>query len=41
MLTGDHENAARYIANQVGIDRIYAQVTPEGKADIVTQLKFE
>lgn len=41
MLTGDHVNTAHYIASQIGIDRVYAQVKPEEKAEIITQLKQE
>ncbi len=31
MLTGDHEGAARAVADQVGIDRVYAGLGPEDK----------
>ncbi len=41
MLTGDHKNTAQYIASLVGIDRIYAEVKPEKKAQIVNELKKE
>ena len=41
MLTGDHKNTAQYIASLVGIDRIYAEVKPEEKAQIVNELKKE
>ncbi len=41
MLTGDHKNTAEYIANLVGIDRVYAQVKPEQKAQIINDLKKE
>lgn len=41
MLTGDDHNAAAFIAEQAGIDRIYAQVLPTEKANIIEKLKAE
>ncbi|MFH8800920.1 heavy metal translocating P-type ATPase [Streptomyces sp. NPDC017936] len=41
LVTGDGEAAARAVAEQVGIDEVHAEVTPEGKADIVTKLRDE
>jgi P-type Cu+ transporter len=41
MATGDHESVARSIAQVVGIDRVEAGLTPEGKADLVLQLQAE
>lgn len=41
MLTGDHLNTATYIAHQLGIERFYAQVTPEQKAEIIRELQKE
>ncbi len=41
MLTGDDHDTAAYIANESGIDRIYAQVLPGDKAHIIEQIKFE
>lgn len=39
MLTGDNKITADGIAKRIGIDEVYAQVLPEGKADIVDKYK--
>lgn len=39
MLTGDHPNTAKYIAGQVGIDEVLAEVTPEDKLNKIRQLQ--
>jgi Cu+-exporting ATPase len=39
MLTGDHENTARAIAAEAGIDEVIAGVLPEGKAAAIEQLQ--
>jgi Cu+-exporting ATPase len=41
MLTGDNEMAARSIAEEVGVDRFFAGILPEGKVEIVRKLKDE
>lgn len=39
MLTGDDENTARYIAQQVGIDEFFAEVLPEDKLNKIKELQ--
>ena len=39
MLTGDHENTAKHIANLVGIDEVVAQVMPEDKFNKIKELQ--
>ncbi|GAB4550866.1 MAG: heavy metal translocating P-type ATPase [Anaerolineae bacterium] len=41
LLTGDNASTAKAIADQVGIDRVMANVLPAGKADAVKQLQAE
>lgn len=41
MLTGDQEAAARTVAEAVGIDRVVAEVLPDGKVDVVKELQAE
>lgn len=39
MLTGDIETKALKIANDLGIDKVYANMRPEGKAKVIKELK--
>ncbi|MBR2241560.1 MAG: copper-translocating P-type ATPase [Clostridia bacterium] len=39
MLTGDNEATARYIANEIGITKIIANVKPKEKSDKIKELK--
>ncbi|WP_146205962.1 heavy metal translocating P-type ATPase [Azospirillum sp. TSH58] len=41
MVTGDGAGAARAVAADLGIDRVFAEVLPDGKADVVAALKAE
>ena len=39
MLTGDNSRTAHSIADQIGIDRVYAELLPEDKVNVIRQLQ--
>src|SRR5690625_7793142 len=39
MLTGDNEKVANWVAKQLGIDEVYAEVLPDHKADKVKEVQ--
>lgn len=41
MLTGDSKGSADYIAAQLGLDQVQAEVLPEGKAQVVAQYQAQ
>lgn len=41
MLTGDNKNTAQYIAAQIGIDEVVAEVMPEDKLNKIKELKAQ
>jgi len=41
MLTGDHEESAKKVAQEVGIERVYANLRPEHKLETVSKLSNE
>jgi len=41
MLTGDDKNTARFIADQIGIDEVVAEVMPEDKLNKIKELQME
>ncbi|MBI4065674.1 heavy metal translocating P-type ATPase [Candidatus Kaiserbacteria bacterium] len=41
MLTGDDKNTARFIADQIGIDEVVAEVLPEDKLNKIKELQGE
>ncbi len=41
MLTGDNKKVAKYVANELGLDRYIAEVLPDGKAKTVKEIQSE
>ncbi|MEZ5395811.1 MAG: HAD-IC family P-type ATPase [Bryobacterales bacterium] len=41
MITGDNEQTAKAVAEEVGVERVLANVRPEGKADEVSKLQSQ
>ncbi|MTV81588.1 heavy metal translocating P-type ATPase [Secundilactobacillus folii] len=39
MLTGDNQITAQYVASQIGIDEVHAELLPEEKVDYIKQFK--
>lgn len=39
MLTGDHTRTAQSIAQQLGVDQVYAELLPEEKVEVIRQLQ--
>src|SRR5699024_68409 len=39
MLTGDHKKVADWVAEQIGIDEVYAEVLPDEKANQIKELQ--
>jgi Cu2+-exporting ATPase len=41
MLTGDNERVAQWVASELGLDRVIAEVLPDEKSDVIQRLQDE
>ena len=41
MLTGDNSRTAHHIAQNIGVDQVYADLLPEGKVSVIKQLQAQ
>ena len=41
MLTGDNERVAHWVADEIGVDRVIAEVLPDEKSDVIKDLQAE
>jgi len=41
MLTGDNEQVAQWVADELGLDRVIAEVLPDEKSDVIEDLQAE
>jgi len=41
MLTGDNERVAKWVAEELGLDRVIAEVLPDEKSDVIEDLQAE
>ena len=41
LCSGDQQRAAEMVGSELGIDRVYSEVTPEGKVEIIRSLQAE
>jgi P-type Cu2+ transporter len=39
MLTGDNRQTAEYVAKELGIDQVFAEVLPDEKADKIKEVQ--
>jgi P-type Cu2+ transporter len=41
MITGDRKEVARWVSDEIGLDKYYAEVLPQEKADIIRKIQSE
>lgn len=41
MLTGDNRTTAEFVAQSLGIERVYAEVLPDQKSEVIKKLQAE